>query len=269
MGPWLCGETGCKGLRRRQLFEVLDQAWCPLAVREGATDYLEAITSRADIYRPVQGAMFAAMTATGACRVVDLCSGGGGPWLSPAWRGALANRAPMTVVLSDKFPSDALAARLAGDPLVSRVNFSVDATSVPQSLSGFRTIFSSFHHFPDELALAVLGDAVRQGEGFAMAEVTSRTPRAFATMLLMPVLAWLLTPRMRPFRWSRLLFTYLVPLIPLVVLWDGLVSCFRTRTPEELLALTASFPQYTWSAGYARQRGSWLSPVYLIGVPRR
>ena len=87
-------------------------------------------------------------------------------------------------------------------------------------------------------------------------------------MLLMPVFAWLLTPRMRPFRWSRLLLTYLLPVIPLVVLWDGLVSCLRTRTPEELLALTSSFPHYDWQAGYARGQGTWLASVYLIGRPK-
>ena len=57
-GPWLCGEIGNRGLRRLQLFEVLDQAWCPQAVRHGATDYLEAITSRADIYRAYSGGDF-------------------------------------------------------------------------------------------------------------------------------------------------------------------------------------------------------------------
>jgi hypothetical protein len=92
--------------------------------------------------------------------------------------------------------------------------------------------------------------------------------RAFAVMWLMPVFAWLLTPRIRPFRWSRVLLTYLLPVIPLVVLWDGLVSCFRTRTPEELLALTGDFPQYIWQAGYARGPGIWLAPVYLIGRPK-
>ncbi len=101
-----------------------------------------------------------------------------------------------------------------------------------------------------------------------MAEVTSRTLRALATILLMPVFVWILTPRMRPFRWSRWLLTYLAPLIPLVVLWDGVVSCFRTRTPEELLALTRNFPQYDWQAGYARAHGTWLAPVYLIGRPK-
>jgi hypothetical protein len=255
-------------LRRFQLFEVLDQDWCPQAVRHGATDCLEAVTSRADIYRPIQADFFRAIIDCGASRVIDLCSGGGGPWLSPPWRSALAKHVPLTVVLTDKFPSDVLPARLAGDLLISCVSTPVDATNAPEDLRGFRTIFSSFHHFPDSMAQAVLGDAVRRGEGFAMAEVTSRTLRAFATMFLMPLFAWILTPRMRPLRWSRLLLTYLIPAIPLVVLWDGLVSCCRTRTPEELVALTRSFPQYEWTTGYARGRGSWLAPVYLIGLPK-
>jgi hypothetical protein len=253
-------------LRRLQLFEILDQPWCPPAVRHGATDYLEAITSRGNVYRSIQAEFFRAIMNCGAERVIDLCSGGGGPWLSPEWRAALVKHAPLTVLLTDKFPSDVLSARLGGDPSLSCANFAVDAASVPQSLTGFRTIFSSFHHFPDTIAREVLADAVRCGEGFAMAEVTSRTLRALATMLLMPIFDWILTPGMRPFRWSRLLFTYLVPVIPLVVLWDGLVSCLRTRTPEELLILTSGFPQFDWRAGYAQ--GGWLPPVYLIGVPK-
>jgi hypothetical protein len=235
-------------------------------VRHGATDYLEAITSRADIYSPVQMEIFRAIDDCGAARVVDLCSGGGGPWLSPRWRSALAERGRLDVLLTDKFPSDVLCSRVGADPQLSCVKFSVDAASVPPELRGFRTIFSSFHHFPDTVARAVLRDAVRCGDGFAMAEVTSRTLRAFAIISLMPIFVWVLTPRMRPFRWSRLLLTYLVPLIPLVVLWDGIVSCCRTRTPEELLALTTGFAEYEWCAGYAR--GNWLAPVYLIGRPR-
>jgi hypothetical protein len=234
-------------------------------VWHGATDYLEAITNWADIYRPVQAEFFQAIRDCGAERVVDLCSGGGGPWLSSGWHSALAEHRPLKVILTDKFPSSVLSARLGQDAYVSCVDFSVDATCVPDSLRGFRTIFSSFHHFPDVVAQNVLGDAVRGGDGFAMAEVTSRTLRAFATILLMPVFAWILTPFMRPFRWSRLVLTYLIPIIPLVVLWDGMVSCFRTRTPQELLALTSDFPQYEWVAGYGR--GGWLAPVYLIGGP--
>jgi hypothetical protein len=251
-------------LRRRHFFEVLDQPWCPAAVRHGATDYLEAIIARTDVYRPVRADIFRAIGECGSARVIDLCSGGGGPWLSPGWRSAPAT---VTVVLTDKFPSEVLPARLAQDPFISCLTVPVDAASVPESLCGFRTMFSSFHHFPDPVARQVLGDAVRRGEGFATAEVTSRTPRALAIILSISVFVWFLTPFMRPFRWSRILLTYLLPLIPLVVLWDGVVSCFRTRTPQELLELSSDFPQYEWIAGYAQ--GSWLAPVYLIGRPRK
>jgi hypothetical protein len=252
-------------LRRRQLFEVLDQPWCPEAVRQGATDFLEAITSRGNIYRGVQAEFVAAMVSSGANRVVDLCSGSGGPWLSASWRTLLAAHPPLTVVLTDKFPIAALASRLSGDPLIRTVETSVDATSVPDWLGGFRTVFSSFHHFSDPVAIQVLQDSVRSGAGFAMAEVTSRTLRAMLKVSLMPVFCWLLTPQMKPFRWSRILLTYPLPVIPAVLLWDGLVSCLRTRTPEELLLLTRSFPQYNWQAGYASE--GWLPPVYLIGTP--
>ncbi len=121
-GPWLCGEIGYRGLRRLQLFEVLDQAWCPQAVRHGATDYLEAITSRADIYRPIQAEIFRAIDDCGAARVVDLCSGGGGPVVEPALAFRAGQRAPLTVVLTDKFPNAELSARLTADPQLKCVN---------------------------------------------------------------------------------------------------------------------------------------------------
>ena len=168
-------------MRRRQFFEVLDQDWCPAAVRHGATDCLEAIISRADVYRNVQPEIFHAIAASGSATVIDLCSGGGGPWLSPRWRSALSQSGRLKVVLTDKFPSSVLQVRLERDPSLSSLATPVDAACVPESLSGFRTIFSSFHHFPDAVARQVLGDAVRRGEGFAMAEVTSRTSRAFAS----------------------------------------------------------------------------------------
>ena len=48
---------------------------------------------------------------------------------------------------------------------------------------------------------------------------------------------------------SRLLLTYVLPVIPLLVAWDGTASALRAYTPQELLALAASVPgaeRYTW-----------------------
>lgn len=267
------GVSGARGwklpLRRYHLFEILDQPWCPRPVRDGATAFLEYITSRTDLYSAVREQVLEAIRTTGSHQVVDLCSGGGGPWLGGPWRAACDDpRWPLSVVLTDKFPSLALEERLknAGNTL-RQIAAPVDARHIDPALQGFRTIFASFHHFRDEEAREVLRDAVRSGTGIASAEVTSRRARALAAMCLLPFAVLLLTPRMRPARLSHLVLTYLLPLIPLTIGWDGVVSCLRTRTPEELLALTKDLPEFTWVSGYCPAPGTRLPVVFLIGVP--
>jgi hypothetical protein len=254
-------------VRRLHLFEILDQRWCPGALRDGATDCLEAVISATDAYGSVREQMLGAIQRTGAIRVVDLCSGGGGPWLSLGWASRLESEPDLRVALTDKFPSSVLCERLRHTSRISSFAAPVDATDVPQDLSGFRTVFSSFHHFSDPMASKILASAVNSGEGFASAEVTARSLRAVLTMFFIPFLAWALTPGIRPFRWSRIFLTYLLPAIPFVLLWDGVVSCLRTRTPEELLQLARPFCDFEWKAGYSK--GSWLPAVYLIGLPRK
>jgi hypothetical protein len=67
-----------------------------------------------------------------------------------------------------------------------------------------------------------------------------------------------------------LLWTYLVPIIPLVLLFDGVVSCLRTYRPQELRELIEKLTaaEYQWESGeYSRAIGE--APItYLIGYPR-
>jgi hypothetical protein len=80
-----------------------------------------------------------------------------------------------------------------------------------------------------------------------------------------------LTPAIRPFRWSRLLWTYLLPVLPLAILFDGVVSCLRVYTPDEMLAMGREVggDEYEWEAGFERPAGSPLPIPYLIGMPRQ
>jgi len=87
-------------------------------------------------------------------------------------------------------------------------------------------------------------------------------------MLLAPVMVLLLTPLVRPFRWDRLLWTYLIPVMPLVALWDGQVSNVRTYSLPELRDLTKTIESdgYIWEVG---QVGYFprLRATYLFGYP--
>jgi hypothetical protein len=78
-------------------------------------------------------------------------------------------------------------------------------------------------------------------------------------------------PLVRPFRWSRLMFTYVVPLIPGIVLVDGTVSFLRLYLEDELHELVRGVPGYErfeWDIGSTRAHGIPVGLTHLIGTPR-
>lgn len=279
-------------MRRLHLLEIHEQPWCPPAVRNGATDCLAAIAALLQQYRGAAPLLAEALTATGERRIVDLCSGGAGPWraLAPALQRRLGG-APLQILLTDLYPSwhsadqppdipntPPAAGRTPAHPLTVSaatpaqmifVPDPVDATAVPSSLRGLRTLFTAFHHFPPAEAQAILQSAVDAGEGIAVFEQTRRHPLALLVMLVLPPLALLLTPFLRPWRVSRFFWTYMIPAIPLVLGIDGVVSCLRSYTPGEMLALARGLhgPAYTWRAGHVRSPVSPVGVTYLVGFP--
>ena len=76
-------------------------------------------------------------------------------------------------------------------------------------------------------------------------------------------LSWLHTP----FRWPKLLAT-LIPIIPFVLTFDGIVSTLRTYTPEELadMARAAGTDNYHWEVRQSKNRGLGRMTC-LIGWP--
>jgi len=143
----------------------------------------------------------------------------------------------------------------------------VDAAQVPSTLHGFRTLFSAFHHLRPAEARATLANAVAQGEGLAVFECAERSILALLLVLPTPLRVLLATPCIRPFRWSRLFWTYLVPVLPLVLLFDSLVSCLRIYNVQELHGLTAGLDRYRWDIGTVQGKPIPFPITYLIGVP--
>ncbi|MEX2016057.1 MAG: hypothetical protein WD873_05415 [Candidatus Hydrogenedentales bacterium] len=256
---------------RIQYLEFHDQPWFPAGMRRLVTENLRFAEALADPYSVAAPILAEALRSTGERRVVDLCSGSGGPWpyLKPRVEALLGE--PITLTLTDLFPHPAA---LEAFPERDRASVmvhaeSVDATAVPAGLAGFRTIFTAFHHFPPAAAQAILADAVAQRQGIAIFELTARRPEHLFAIALTPLMHIPAAPFVRPFSWRRMLWSWLVPVLPLVLLHDGLVSCLRTYTPRELGAMIAALPDnhHAWRSGMVRPKGSPCAAVYLTGVP--
>lgn len=236
------------------------------------TDYLQHVQQVFQPYLAIVPLLQAALARAGTHQIVDLCSGAGGSWshLLPALTAA---GVPVSVRFTDKFVNRAALSHLcATQP--RRLSYQpgpVDATAVPATLAGFRTLFSSFHHFRPATASAILADAVRHGQGIGVFELTQRSPRSLMrSAAVLPLVLWW-APQLRPFRWSRLLLTWLAPIMAPIVMFESIVSCLRSYTPGELGQLArAADPdeRYSWKIGEAPALGSAVPITYLIGTPK-
>lgn len=256
-------------MARIHLIEFHDQTWCPQVLRDCATEYLEFMIRKGRIYDPIGEKLVAAVKRSGATEITDLCSGSGGPWVS--LHGAFRDAGvPVQVTLTDLYPNVTAFERVKRESglEIELRDEPVDATNVPAELSGFRTLFSSFHHFRPEQARAILADAVAAGRGIAIVEGTKRSLSLIVLALILPLFVLLATPFIRPFRLSRLFFTYLVPLLPLLIWFDGVVSSLRTYSPDELRALVAGIDgsEHTWDIGELPVKPGQAPVTYLIAT---
>lgn len=209
-----------------------------------------------------------AVRASKATRIIDLCSGSGGPVVD-VQRQLRKEGCHVPMTLTDLFPDQAAwdyVRREAGEG-IDYVLEPVDATAVPEHLTGFRTLFTAFHHFRPAEAAKILIGAMERREGIGIFEQTERAPvPMFVTLAYIP-LTLLAMPFVRPFSWSRLAWTYLPPVAPLYAWWEGFASCWRSYTLNELKSLLDSLPanDYVWKLG--RVRGVPAGVTYLVGYP--
>lgn len=258
---------------RLQLIELEDQKWFPHVIRQGMLDFLRFMISKLGAYTPALPLLQELLERTSQRHITDLCSGAGGG--IEGVQQALSQRMGTTVrvTLTDLYPNleayKYLQQKSGG--ALDFIPEPIDATAVPESITGVRTIFSSFHHFPPPVAQAILQDAVNNRSAIGIFEGASKSWFELGLLwLLFPVVIVVVTPFIRPFKFSRLFFTYIIPIIPLGIIWDGTVSLLRIYTPQMLHRMTKEInsPGYTWRTGKVGAR-TGKHVIYLIGYPEK
>jgi hypothetical protein len=254
-----------------RLFEIHDQPWFPQFLRDQFVDGLQMILDVTNIYQPITELLGKRLEECGAERVVDLCSGAGGPWPSLLRYFEMDGARPLEVFLTDKYPcTTKLHDQESPSAKLHFLEHSVDATEIPSHLQGFRTLFSSFHHLNPDQARSLLQDCVNSRQAIGIFEASARHTLTLLSLLFIPIATWLFVPFRRPFRWSRLVWTYLIPVVPLVLFFDGLISCLRAYSLGELQEMTKGLAAsgYEWEVG---EHTGGMLPVritYVVGWPQ-
>ena len=256
---------------RLQLFELEDQRWFPHVIRQGMLDFLRFMISKLNAYETAVPLLKILLEKTGQDRIVDLCSGAGGGIEVIQADLSKAMDKSVSVTLTDLYPNtesyEYLQAQTDGQ--INYISEPVNALAVPETLMGVRTIFSSFHHFTPTQARAILQDAATKRKAIGIFEGADKSwLEVLLLWVFFPAIILVVTPFIRPFKWSSIFFTYFIPIIPAGILWDGTVSLLRIYTPEMLtqMASTVQVQHYTWQAGKAGDRPG-KKVIYLIGYP--
>lgn len=247
--------------KRRQLFEIQDFPWCPKAVRDGVTDLLVLNLKIVPLYEPAIP-ILSGLSKISQGKWVDLCAGAGGGSIQ------LKDKMPGEIkdlTLTDLYPHQGI----TKSENTRYYPQSVDARNVPANLQGFRTLFTSLHHLPDDVAEDVLKNAMNSGTPIAAFEFTNRNLLTLLSVLPSFFFSFFLVPFIFPWKPSRFFWTYIIPMIPTVTFIDIIMSCFRTRDEKELneLVKNLNHKDYEWEIGRLPTYFK-LDLTFVVGRPR-
>jgi len=137
--------------------------------------------------------------------------------------------------------------------------------------SGLYVNVNSFHKLKVEEARELLDRIAKAGHPLAIVEGNNDSLwQVFGMTVIVPLTVLLTTPFVKPFRWSRIFFTYLIPILPLVTFLDGAMALLKLYAPTDLDELTASLDHkgYAWRSGKL-DNGRGGKIIYLLGHPER
>lgn len=256
---------------RLQLFEFNEQPWLPQFMTGWMTSILRICHRETEDGRVWAPKILELMERSGTTAIVDLCSGGGGPVLDLVRILEQEYGIVPNLTLTDLIPNLQAAREINGSRDGWRyVTESIDATRVPNELCGIRTVFSGFHHLRPELAFGLLKSAFISRQPIFIGETTQRSLRAIRVYGKVPIYFFGMTQRIAATPAQRL-FTFGVPVLPMMLGWDNVVSCLRTYSPQEIRDLLTGLraDDYRWELGELDNPKIATPYSYIMGYPLR
>ncbi|WP_299519356.1 hypothetical protein [Winogradskyella sp.] len=266
-------------MKRIQLFEFEDLNWFPSTIRTGMTNLLVVLQKMMGTSDIIASIISNIKLRNDFSKIIDLGSGSGGIMLEVIEKLNKNNQKQIQLLLTDLHPNPKIVKRinLSNIANVSYNENSIDATSLGNSPTGLKTMMNSFHHMPPDVAKRILKSAQDNKEVLLIYEIGENTIPTLLWWLLLPlslailfIMALFMTPFIKPLSWSQLLFTYLIPIIPLCYAWDGQASIMRIYTFNDIEYLIKDFrnESYSWEITQAQKPNGKKAGYYILGLPK-
>lgn len=258
-------------MKRIHLFEFEDLSWFPEWLRRCLTRLILVMHNLLGTTDKVADLVATILAQSNSKTIVDLCSGSGGPM--PEVFELLQKKHGIqnaSLILTDLYP-DVKTAEIfnSQESDITYRTTPVDATKLDGQLSGLKTMIGSFHHFAPQNARRILASAQERRDPICIFEISDNSTPIGLWWIAFPVnvlMTFFITPLVRPITWQQLVFTYLIPIIPICFGWDGAVSNARTYTLNDLDELLSRIEtkDYTWEKGKIKGK---TNQIYLVGTP--
>lgn len=137
------------------------------------------------------------------------------------------------------------------------------------SEEGLYLSVNSFHQFSVDEAKDLLKQISQNKQPIVIVEGNNDSLwQVFGMTVIVPLTVLLTAPFVKPFRFERIIFTYIIPVLPFVTFFDGFMALFKLYAPKDLDELTASIQSkgYYWRSGKL-DNGRGGKIIYLIGYP--
>ncbi len=242
--------------------ELEDYNWFPTIFRRYQADYIGSLVKWLSVYQPLVSQLEQLVDSTRPEIIQDLCSGSGIPAIYIRERG---KNIPQTI-LSDKYPD----LSFKDDPKLTYLKTSIDALELIPQPGICYTMYNAFHHFSSAEQKELVRKMGANRNAFLFAEILQPGILIMIRIIFASTILQLFTaPFIKPFSISRLFFTYIIPVNLLTVLYDGIISVFKSgsanyyrRLLEEL-----SNDEFEISVGeYNNWKGSL---IFIKGNPAK
>lgn len=267
-------------MKRKQLFEFEDFTWFPDWLRNCMTNLIVVLQRMMGTNEVVSDLIEASIKGKNIDQIVDLGSGSGGSMPEVVRLLKKNGNRDIALLMTDLYPNKEAVKRFNSDTdeSISYNAHSVDATNLENAPSGLKTMMNCFHHMRPEQAQKILKSAQDNNQPFLVYELAENKMPLIIWWIMLPlslviliVMTLFMTPFVKPLTWKQIVFTYLIPIIPIFYAWDGQASMpriYAMKDVDEMINNLESTSSYIWKQGHALNKNGKKTGTYILGMPK-